>query len=118
MLCSSAARAVQTAELVLPALGAEVTLEVERDLYTADADDVIERLRGVEEEVTSIMVVGHNPTFAELVLLLVAPTAISGRGRLQGFPTCALAQIAVRADTWMDLRAASGHLERLFVPDR
>ena len=66
VLSSSAARALQTAEIVLAAAGSEVTLEVESGLYRADVDDVIECLRRVEDEVSSVMVVGHNPTFAEL----------------------------------------------------
>jgi phosphohistidine phosphatase len=118
VLCSSAARALQTAEIVLPALGTEVTLEVERDLYTADADDVIERLRRVEDEIASVMVVGHNPAFAELVLLLLSEADTDGRSRLEPFPTCALAQIGTRTATWGDFVAGSGYLEALFLPER
>ncbi|MGD0321622.1 MAG: histidine phosphatase family protein [Acidimicrobiales bacterium] len=118
VLCSSAARALQTAELVLPALGAEVTLEVEGDLYTAEADELIERLRRVEDEVASIMVVGHNPAFAELVQLLLSEADTAGRGRLVSFPTCALAQVGLRSAAWADLVAGSGRLEELFLPER
>jgi phosphohistidine phosphatase len=117
ILCSSAARAVQTAELVLSALGTEVTLEVERDLYRADADGLIERLRRVEDEVSSVMVVGHNPAFAELALLLLSEADTGGRDRLASFPTCALAQIGLRTAAWSDLVAGSGRLVELFTPE-
>lgn len=118
VLCSSAARALQTAELVLPALGDEVMLEVERHLYTADADELIERLRRVEVEVASVMVVGHNPAFAELALLLLSKADTAGCSRLVSFPTCAVAQIGLRTATWADLVAGSGRLEELFLPER
>jgi phosphohistidine phosphatase len=117
VLCSSAARAVQTAELVLGALGPEVTFEVERYLYEADADQVVERLRRVEEDVSSVMVVGHNPTLAELASSLVSDADTGGRNRLTSLPTCALAEIGVRAETWADLVAGSGRLEELFLPE-
>ena len=118
VLCSSAARALQTAELVLPALGDEVTLEVERDLYEARPGDVVERIRRVEHDVSSVMVVGHNPTFADLVSSMVSEADASGRRRLEDFPTCALAQIVVQIPAWAQLELATGRLEELFVPER
>lgn len=118
VVCSTASRAVQTAELVLPALGPEVTFEVERDLYTADADDVIDRLRGVDDTVSSVMVVGHNPAFADLVLLLVSLSDGAGRSRLETYPTCALAQIAVGSGGWSQIAEHGGRLVGLFVPER
>lgn len=118
VLCSTAIRAVQTAELVLPALGPEVTFDVERDLYTADADEVIDRLRQVDDDVSSVMVVGHNPAFADLVLLLVSDSDIAGRGKLATYPTCALAQIALGSAGWTELDEHCGRLVNLFVPDR
>jgi phosphohistidine phosphatase SixA len=47
VLCSSAKRARQTLERVLPALGDGVDLEVEDDLYTFDADVLLARLKRV-----------------------------------------------------------------------
>jgi len=118
VLCSSAARALQTAELVLSALGTEITLEVERDLYRADAGKLIERLRRVDDEVSSVMVVGHNPAFAELALLLLSEADTAGRDRIASFPTCALAQIGLPSAPWGELVAGSGRLVDLFTPER
>ena len=118
ILCSSATRALQTAELVLPALGNEVTLQVERDLYRGRRDGVVRRVRGVEEDVLSLMVVGHNPTFAELALSLVSEADAAGRSRLEDFPTCALAQIGMPIAAWAQLAVGTGRLEALFVPER
>ncbi|MGH9029554.1 MAG: SixA phosphatase family protein [Acidimicrobiales bacterium] len=142
VLTSSAVRARQTADLVLPALGTEVTLEVERDLYEADADDIIGRLRELDDvagsyevegsETTgtattgqegttgkspdSVMVVGHNPAFGDLVDLLVSQEDGEGRSKLGSFPTCALAHIELPVSSWSELEGGIGRLERLFVP--
>lgn len=116
VLCSSAARALQTAALVLPVLGEHVTLEVERALYQADVDDVIDLLRGVDDGVSSVMVIGHNPTFAELAASLVSDVDEADRERLESLPTCALAQIEVRAERWTRLVLGTGRLESFFVP--
>jgi phosphohistidine phosphatase len=104
--------------LVLSALGTEITLEVERYLYRADADELIERLRRVDDEVSSVMVVGHNPAFAELALLLLSEVDTAGRDRIASFPTCALAQIGLPSAAWGELVAGSGRLVDLFTPER
>lgn len=117
VITSSATRAVQTSEAVLPGLSTEVMLEVERDLYEADADDVIDRLRRVEEDVGSVMVVGHNPTFSDLVQLLLSDRSKDAKRRVESFPTCALAHIAIAGNDWGGLRPASGVLEEFFVPE-
>jgi len=119
VLSSSAARALETARAAHGALGAGVPLDIEQALYGADADDIVDRLRLVPDEVGAVMVVGHNPAFHELALLLVSPDDTGGRARLEaGFPTAALAVVAVDAPSWTGVVAGSGQLEELFVPTR
>jgi phosphohistidine phosphatase len=113
VLCSSALRARQTLDGVAEAIeGAEVL--VEDDLYAAEADDLLERLRRVPGPTGSVMVIAHNPGLQDLALEL----ASSGPGleRLrEKFPTGALATIEVNPD-WRDLRAGTGRLVALATP--
>ena len=117
VLTSSAARARATAEPVHGALSASSPLEIEDDLYGADADDVVARLRVLPDDTASVMVVGHNPTLQELALLLV-DVDDAGRGRLDDFPTAALAVVALAVDHWTSVAPGTGRLEELFVPER
>jgi len=119
VLCSTARRARQTAAAVLDALGPAVVLEEERALYQADADDIVDRLRLVPDEVVGVMVVGHNPTLHEVCFDLVSADDVEGIERLEaGFPTAALAVIALDTGCWADLATRSGHLDELVVPGR
>jgi phosphohistidine phosphatase len=119
VLCSSARRAVQTAELVVAELADRTDLEVERGLYDADADDIVDRLRLVDDVVVSVMVVGHNPTLHDLALLLLEPQDAVGRSRLEaGFPTAALAVVAVPPASWGALSMGTGRLLELRTPGR
>jgi phosphohistidine phosphatase len=54
------------------AAGAEESQEVQvvDDLYGADVDDVLDMLRGLRDAPDRLMVVGHNPTMAELAWAL------------------------------------------------
>jgi phosphohistidine phosphatase len=119
VISSSAVRARQTAEPVHEALGADVPLDIERSLYATDADDIVTRLRLVPDEIGTVMIVGHNPSFHELVLLLVSADDAEGRARLEtGFPTAALAIVALEVAGWSEVGAGSGRLDELFVPTR
>jgi phosphohistidine phosphatase len=118
VLSSSARRAVQTAELVMAQLASPVELVVERRLYSADADDVVEVIRELGGDASSVLVVGHNPTLHELALLLLEP-GDAGRAPLETrFPTAALAGVAVPTPSWARLSLGTGTLLELRTPDR
>ena len=117
VIVSSATRALETAQAVLGALPDGVALTVEPGLYSADADDVVDRLRLVEEGRRGVMVVGHNPTLHDLLLLLVAGDASGTRRLGSGLPTGALAVVDLDVDTWARLAPGTGRLRSLFVPD-
>ena len=117
VVCSSARRARQTADLVLPSLGPGAALFVEGALYHADADDVLDRLRELSDDDTSVMIVGHNPTLHDLTLLLTSAGDVAGRASLErGFPTAALAVVALPAPSWAALSAGTGTLLDLWTP--
>jgi phosphohistidine phosphatase len=118
VLCSSATRARQTAELAVEGLGGDVELVVEPALYGADADDVVDVLRTVDDGASSVLVVGHNPTLHELAVLLIDDDREDERARVEPrFPTAALAVLAVPAPTWDRLALGNGRLVALHFPD-
>jgi phosphohistidine phosphatase len=119
VLSSSARRAVQTAELVTAELDPGVELIVEKALYGADPDDVVEVIRNFGGDAAAVLVVGHNPTFHDLALVLLKSEDSDGRARLErGFPTAALAVSAVGADSWAGLSTGTATLLELYTPER
>jgi phosphohistidine phosphatase len=46
--------------LVRPSLG-DITVAFEAGLYLAEAQEILERLRRLDDAIGSAMVVGHNP---------------------------------------------------------
>jgi len=119
VLCSSARRAVQTAELVTAGMDPPPALMVERALYEADADDVLDRLRQLTDDDAAVMVVGHNPTLHHLVLDLLDEGDTTGRQRLDaGFPTAALAVVGLPDVPWSRTAPGTGTLLDLWTPDR
>jgi phosphohistidine phosphatase len=93
-------------------------VQFERSLYHADEDEVIEQVRLVDDDVHSVMVVGHNPTAQAMALSMVRRTDKSGLRQAEraGFPTCGLAVYRLNLQHWSDLTLQSGTLMGLFVP--
>lgn len=117
VLCSTAARTMQTAERALERWSTPPELRKERALYRADPDDVLDLLQTVDDELRSVMVVGHNPTIAEFAAMMIDPvTPPRGSVDRQGFPTCALAVVRLPYDRWSKLTPGTATWARLFTP--
>jgi len=115
VVCSSALRTRQTLARVLPGLGHELEISIERSCYTFDATDLLERLRRVPDGVGSVMLIGHNPAIEELAV------GLCGRGgrldRLtQKYPTGGLAEIDLPRGGWHEVGDRTGELTRFVIP--
>jgi phosphohistidine phosphatase len=117
-LVSPAARTTATAEIVLDEAAPDTRVEFPADLYGADPNDVLIRLSRLGDDVSSAMVVGHNPTTQALAVGLLSPGDKAGRDLVvrRGFPTCALAILHLDIDRWAEIEAQCGVLYDLFVP--
>jgi phosphohistidine phosphatase len=113
VLCSSAVRARETLDGIGTAL-ADVETCVEPGLYRAGPDDLIGRLRIVEEDVHSVLVIGHNPTLQTLILRLARPGALRDRVDAK-LPTGALAMLTLD-DEWRALGDGCAELVQLVLP--
>jgi phosphohistidine phosphatase len=112
-LASTATRAVQTARLVLDALGDDAPeLMTEARLYLAHpstvAETVLEHAAGCER----LLLVGHNPGLAQFVEVLTGAPLEEDPETGVLFPTAALAHLELRGG-WDGLAAGSGHLLQL-----
>ena len=114
VVCSSATRAQQTLERVLPGLG-EPTVWVEATLYAAGAETLLARIRALPGEVDDAMLVGHNPGLHELLLLLAAPGPLRERAD-ERLPTGSLAELETGVERWADVTPGTARLTELVLP--
>lgn len=108
ILTSTAVRARTTAEHVLASTGWTTPLVEEPRLYESTADRTIARLRSVDDEVSTVMVVGHQPTWSVLVERLT--------GTMPDMRTSAAAVIDLPLDSWAHLDEGTGHFRELLRP--
>ena len=114
VVCSSAVRAQQTLQRVLPALG-EPEVWVEVTLYAAGAETLLARIRTLPDEVDEVMLVGHNPGLMEVLLLLAAPGKLRERAGVN-VPAGALAELEADVVHWADVAPGEARLTEFVVP--
>ena len=103
VLCSSALRTRETAELALASFSKAPPILFEDGLYLASPDKLMERLRELDEEVESVMVIGHNPGLHELAIMLAAPGSAGFSTLVNGkFPTGVRARFVI-GTSWADI---------------
>ncbi len=116
VLCSSALRTRETFEHIATAYPIRPRLAVEEGLYLATPRALIERIELVPDEVTTLMVIGHNPGLHELAAALARHGSKIDRARLAAkFPTGALASYRL-AGPWRDIAHAPIALTSYIVP--
>lgn len=114
VLCSTAARTRETLDLLGGGFVDEGRTMIEPGLYGATARDLLDRLRAVDEEAGSAMVIGHQPGIQQLALSL----ASRGKGLAQmrqKFPTAALATLTF-ACRWDELAPGTAELVAFVRP--
>lgn len=96
----------------------DVDVQVSDELYDAGVDEVVAMLRQLPAEVTAVIVVGHNPTMAGLLLELSAGTESPARARLseRGMPTASIGVLSADVG-WAELGWGGCRLEE-FTPVR
>jgi phosphohistidine phosphatase len=100
VLVSAARRTRETWEAAAPAF-AQPHHALRRDLYHAEAQDVLAAIRDEAPDRGTVMVVGHNPGLHELALRLAlgGPADPGLLAKLRGkFPTSTVAVFSIDAD--------------------
>jgi phosphohistidine phosphatase len=91
-------------------------LRGEEELYLASASQLLARLRALADDVSSVLLIGHNPGLEDLSLQLVGSGEKRQRTQLeQGLPTSGFAQIRFAATRWKELVLGTGELLRFAV---
>ena len=113
VLCSSALRTRQTLERLADALPPSVPVLTEDRLYLAEPNDLLSRLREIDEGVPTVMLIGHNPGIHALAVGLLTAAE---RHRIPTFPTAALAVQELLVSRWAELGPGTTRLVDFVTP--
>jgi phosphohistidine phosphatase len=110
-LVSSARRTASTWAALAQGGSFEAEVTYSDSLYAAGPETALDLVRETHDDVTALVVVGHNPTMAYLAQLLDDGTGDeeAAREMATGFPTGAVAHFEVTV-AWAELDLASARL--------
>jgi len=108
IVSSPAKRAKQTAVLVKEIAEVSKPVKFDERIYEASPLTLFNLIREFDEKWESVLIVGHNPGFENLVRMLT--------GEAVSMPTAALAKINLVIEKWHDLETDSNELEFLIRP--
>ena len=108
---SDARRAAETAKTLAAFYGLKKSrVTFTNGLYAASPGEILDFIRNRDDDLRSIMIVGHNPEMSEAADLL-------GEEPLEVLlPTSAVVCMSFLIDSWEELRENSGHLEFFEYP--
>ncbi len=108
IVSSPAKRATQTAVLVKEIAEISKPVKFDERIYEASPLTLFNLIREFDEKYESVLIVGHNPGFENLVRMLT--------GEAVSMPTAALAKINLSIENWHDLETVANELEFLIRP--
>lgn len=118
VLCSSAVRAQETLNRVMSAAGGKWPVHTESGLYGASADRILGLVRQQSDAHDSLLFIGHNPGFQDIII------GLSGKENSEGLiarvtrklPTAAFAELSFDVDHYQDIGVNTGCLVDFFKP--
>jgi phosphohistidine phosphatase len=116
VLCSTSERTQQTTEAVWSSGCPEGEVHLDRRIYLASPERLLEVIHEADEDADVLMVVGHAPGIPSLAELLCdGEGSVEGHRKMaEGFPTCAVAVLHY-AGPWAGLQFGDATLERFHV---
>lgn len=116
VLSSPARRAVETLDRVAETYG-PLTRAYDRRAYLAGSASLLAIARETDDAIGRLLLVGHNPGFHRLALLLTGNSGGPFNAELAAkYPTGALAEIELPIAHWRDLAEGRGRLTRFIRP--
>lgn len=115
-LVSAAQRTQETWAAIAGAGGFTIEPDLDHALYAAGPESAMDLIRMVEDDVDTLLVLGHNPTMSFVAHMLdnSEGDAASIEAMAVGFPTCSVAVFTIDS-TWEGLEVSSARLVAFHV---
>ena len=111
--CSPAVRAQSTIELISQCLAeTDIKWQTENELYTFNSEHLISWLRGLDDSIAELLIIGHNPALTDLCNEL-------SNSNVTNIPTCGYVQLVTNQDfLWDEVAEAAFDLTVFLKPKK
>lgn len=108
IISSPAVRALQTAEMIAPAIGYPIDqIRTEMDVYTENENRLFDLLYQRSNEIQKLLLIGHNPTLTNFLNYWIYP-------KVDMFKTSSAACLVFETNDWSEITRVNCRLEYLY----
>ena len=117
VLSSTALRAVETIEIIKPSF-IDTEIIYKKELYTFDDQIMLDFISKINDDLSSVLIVGHNPAIQETVLRLSETDQNSNLlNRVEHkYPTAAFCTLTSNIDSWTNTGDTLFKLQEFICP--
>ena len=109
IICSTALRAQETADLLVKSMKYKNELVFTDSLYMAEPRNILMAINDHTKNQKTVLVIGHNPGSEALLQILT--------GKVESLPTASIAYITAKIDKWKDIiKCKDVKLKKLWRP--
>lgn len=110
MLSSTAVRALETAKLIAEGIGySPDQIKTDSNMYHASSGTIFNELYGLSNDIESVMIFGHNPTFTYFVNKFIDPP-------IDNLPTSGFVGIEFDTNNWEEINEADYRVRFVVFP--
>jgi len=110
IISSTAVRAFETAKLIAEGIGYEIdSITKSKELYHAGLEEVYSELFAVDNIISSVMLIGHNPTLTDFVNDFVRP-------EIDNLPTSGVLCVEFNTNKWGNILNAKFKVNFVIYP--
>lgn len=110
IISSTAVRAYETSKIIAEAVSYDTEKIVKSEkLYHAGEHDIYNELFSIPNDVNSVLMFGHNPTFTDFVNIFLDR-------EIYNLPTSGLVSIAFKTDRWEDIVVSNHKINFTVTP--
>ncbi len=112
LVASPAHRAATTAQIIAEELEySDSEIRWEPAIYEAGLNDLMEIINGLNDDLTHVMLIGHNPGFTDLANHLA-------NAHIDNVPTCGAVRIEFDVESWAQVDRLDGELVDFDYPKK
>jgi phosphohistidine phosphatase len=110
LFSSTAKRAQTTAEFFADQLEIPKSeIELREEIYEAFPEDLLDFIRTLPDNISTVLIFGHNPAFTTLANQF-------SQEYIANIPTCGIVRIESEADRWKQFSKKTGKLTAFYYP--
>jgi len=115
IISSSATRAVETAQNLITGLdGKDIDIKINPKLYLASTRDILRVIREIDDNINSVMIVGHNPGLQQLAIELPGKGDKKKYREIKSnFAPASMAIFDIDIKSWSEIKPRAGELKNL-----